>query len=154
MKSYERLLLIAGVCSLAVAILHIAIIIGGPEWYRFFGAGEEMALMSESGSFYPTMLTSVIVLIFIIWGIYAFSGAGLIRKIPLLRFALVVISITYLIRGLGGIPPLIFPNYPFFVEFSNQKTSMLVTSLISLLFGLFYTIGTIKSWSSISNKST
>jgi putative oxidoreductase len=59
MKSYERLLLIAGICSLAVAILHIAIIIGGPEWYRFFGAGEEMALMSESGSFYPTMLTHI-----------------------------------------------------------------------------------------------
>lgn len=152
MKSNKRILLIAGICSLAVAILHIAIIIGGPDWYRFFGAGEEMAILSESGSYYPAMLTAVIALIFIIWGLYAFSGAGIIRKMPLLRLGLVVISVIYLIRGMGGLPLFIFPDYPFFRDFSNQKTFILVTSLISLLFGIFYAVGTVWSWSSISDK--
>jgi len=37
----------AGTLSFIASALHIAIIIGGPSWYRFFGAGESMASMAE-----------------------------------------------------------------------------------------------------------
>lgn len=43
-------LVIAGSMSFISSLLHIAIILGGPDWYRFFGAGEQMAKMTESGS--------------------------------------------------------------------------------------------------------
>ena len=36
--------LICGGClSLAAAAAHVACIFGGPDWYRFFGAGEPIA---------------------------------------------------------------------------------------------------------------
>lgn len=158
MKFNNKYLVIAGICSIAVAILHVAIIIGGADWYRFFGAGEEMALMSESGSPYPALITSVIVIVFIIWGIYAFSGAGIIRKIPLLKLALIVISFIYLVRGLGGIFLAIFSKYismpGVVLEYNDSESFLLISSLISTVFGLFYAIGLVKSWSSLDRKIT
>jgi hypothetical protein len=43
------MLILAGAGSLAASILHLACIAGGPEWYRFFGAGERMARMAARG---------------------------------------------------------------------------------------------------------
>jgi len=40
MKNVNISLILGGVLSILVALLHIAIIIGGPAWYLFFGAGE------------------------------------------------------------------------------------------------------------------
>jgi hypothetical protein len=43
------LLIASGWMSVAASLLHIGCIIGGPDWYRFFGAGEQMAKMAERG---------------------------------------------------------------------------------------------------------
>lgn len=56
-------LIIAGALSAVVAILHIVCIYFGAPWYRFFGAGEQMALLAERGSIQPTLITSGIVLV-------------------------------------------------------------------------------------------
>jgi len=40
---------IAGCLSLLASLAHLAIIVGGPSWYRFFGAGEQLATMAEQG---------------------------------------------------------------------------------------------------------
>ena len=39
MKQANKLLLFGGLLSGIAALLHIAIIIGGPQWYRFFEIG-------------------------------------------------------------------------------------------------------------------
>ena len=102
MENINKLLVFGGSLSMLAAVLHIAVIIGGPDWYRFFGAGEELAVMAERGSWYPALLTSGIVVVLFIWALYAFSGAGLLkRRLPLLRAGLVVIAAIYLIRGLA-----------------------------------------------------
>lgn len=88
-------LIIGGLLSVAAALLHIGCIIGGPDWYRFFGAGEAMATLAEQGSMTPTPLTLGIAGILAIWAAYAFSGAGLLPRLPLLRTGLVVISAVY-----------------------------------------------------------
>ncbi len=44
MKNKIDFLKVAGILSFVTSVLHIAIIIGGPEWYRFFGAGEGAAM--------------------------------------------------------------------------------------------------------------
>ena len=100
-------LIIGGLLSVAAALLHIGCIIGGPDWYRFFGAGEAMATLAEQGSMTPTLLTLGIACILAIWAAYAFSGAGLLPRLPLLRTGLVVISAVYLLRGLVLIPALV-----------------------------------------------
>ena len=81
-------LIVGGVLSAAASLLHLAVIAGGPSWYRFFGAGEEMARMAEQGSLTPALVTIGIATVLAIWAAYAFAGAGLIPRLPLMRTAL------------------------------------------------------------------
>ena len=136
-------LVIGGLLSLAASLLHIGVILGGPDWYRFFGAGEAMATMAEQGSMTPALLTLGIAAVLAIWAAYAFSGAGLLPRLPLLRTGLVTISAIYLLRGLVLIPALV-------INGSDIMPFVLWSSLIVLVYGLAYAIGTWIAWSSLS----
>jgi putative oxidoreductase len=144
-------LVLAGCCSFSIAILHIAIIIGGGDWYRFFGAGEKMAVMAENGSLYPIVITMAIILTFSIFGLYAFSGAGLISRLPFTKAVLFFISCGYLTRGIGGIPIILFVEHPYLNEINTRIGFIFVSSLLSLIIGVFYGIGTLTNWSSSAN---
>ncbi|MET0089355.1 MAG: hypothetical protein ABW068_04910 [Candidatus Thiodiazotropha sp.] len=141
MKTDNPFLLVGGLCSLAVAALHIAIVIGGGEWYRFFGAGEALARMAEEGDVYPAILTLCIAAVFSIWALYAFSGAGLMRRLPWLKAVLAVIAAVYLLRGLGGIPLLLMSERPYALEQQDSMVFMATSSLISFSFGVMYALG-------------
>ncbi|MDO9078202.1 MAG: hypothetical protein Q7U72_12230 [Brevundimonas sp.] len=132
-------LILGGWLSVAASLLHIGCIIGGPDWYRFFGAGEEMAVMAEQGSMTPTLLTLGIAAILAIWAAYAFSGAGLLPRLPLLRTGLVVISAIYLLRGLALIPALVLNG-------ASVMPFILWSSLIVLVYGIAYAVGTWSAW--------
>ena len=125
--------------SAIAAVLHLAVIAGGPDWYRFFGAGEAMAQAAERGSVMPALITLGIAIILGIWAAYAFSGAGLIRRLPLLRMGLVTISFIYLARGLAPAPVLL-------VRPSLLSAFDLWSSITVLVYGLAYTIGTWRAW--------
>jgi hypothetical protein len=138
-------LIAGGGMSLAAALLHLAVIAGGPDWYRFFGAGEEMARMAERGHWYPPFVTIAIASVLVAWAAYAFAGAGLIRRLPLMRPALVAISAVYLLRGLVLVPiALLAPRAltPFTIW----------SSLIVLAYGIAYAVGTWKAWPELSAK--
>lgn len=132
-----------GVLSGAAAILHLAVIAGGPDWYRFFGAGEGMARMAERGMVQPTLITLGIVAILAVWAAYAFAGAGMIRRLPLMRTALVAISAVYLLRGLILAPMLAFRP-------ERIDAFAVWSSLIVLLYGIVYAIGTMRAWPILS----
>lgn len=140
-------LIIGGLLTVAASLLHIGCIIGGPEWYRFFGAGEAMATLAEQGSMTPTLLTLGIAAILAIGAAYAFSGAGLLPRLPLLRTGLVVISAIYLLRGLALIPILV-------VTGGEVPPFDLWSSLIVLVYGLAYAVGTWTAWRSLSHTAT
>ena len=140
-------LIIGGLLSVAASLLHIGCIIGGPAWYRFFGAGEAMATLAEQGSMTPTLITLGIAGILAIWAAYAFSGAGLLPRLPLLRTGLVVISAVYLLRGLVLIPALV-------INGANVMPFILWSSLIVLVYGIAYAIGTWTAWPSLSRAAT
>lgn len=99
----KTLLVLAGTFSLALAFLHVEIIYVGAPAYRFFGAGEQMAVWSEAGSLLPTMLTLAVALVLAVFAAYAFSGAGLIRDLPFLRIGLWAIGGVLTLRGLAVI---------------------------------------------------
>jgi hypothetical protein len=138
----NRWLVVGGCLSAAAALLHLGIIFGGPAWYRFFGAGEGMARMAERGLAYPTIVTVGIAVILFTWAAYAFSGAGLIPRLPFLRLGLVVIASIYLLRGLAVLPTLLIrPDLigPFAWWSSG----------IVLAFGLVYAAGIWRGWASL-----
>ena len=139
--SRDRSLLYGGLLTGAAALLHAGIILGGPDWYRFFGAGERMARLSARGSRYPILVTAGIAAILGIWALYALSGAGVIRRLPLLRLVLVLIAAVYLIRGAAGIPVVLFVDDPYTNELKGRMTFMVVSSAICVCLGLCYAVG-------------
>lgn len=132
-------LIISGTLSAIAAMLHLGCIYFGASWYRFFGAGEAMALMAEQGSSQPTLITLAIFSVLSIWSLYAFSAAGLIRKLPLTRLALMLITSIYLIRGIAGFA---FISTPM----GRTPDFWIWSSVICLTFALFHAVGLKKQW--------
>ena len=98
------LLLVAAGCSVFVAVLHTAIAIGGPAWYRYFGAPSLAARIEAGEPLMPTLMALAVAAVFVVWACYALSGAGAIRRLPLLRVALYAIAVVYLLRGVQVVP--------------------------------------------------
>ena len=132
-------LIVGGWLSVLAALLHIACIFGGPDWYRFFGAGEGMARATASGDRGPTLLTLAIAAILLIWAAYAFSGAGLFPRLPLLRTGLVVITAIYLLRGLIFVPLHLWRP-------QHSDAFAIWSSATVLVYGAVYAAGTVKAW--------
>lgn len=139
----NKALVLAAYCSGLAAMAHLGCIIFGGDWYRFFGAGEQMATLADQGHWYPSAVTSVIVVVLSIWALYGLSAAKVIRQLPLIRLALIVISSIYLIRGVGFI--WLMPMFP-----GNSLTFWLVSSGICLTIGLLYAVGTLQMWSRLN----
>lgn len=139
-------LVVGGWLSAAASLLHVAVIWGGPDWYRFFGAGEEMAVAAERGSWMPVLVTLAIATLLAVWAAYAFAGAGLIRRLPLMRTALVLISAIYLARGLLIIPIVAKLDY-------EQARFDYWSSLIVLVYGLVHAVGTWRAWPMLKRKA-
>jgi hypothetical protein len=144
-ESNKFLLAAAFFCALA-ALAHVGCIVFGGDWYRFFGAGEQMARMAEQGLWYPTIVTSVIVIILLIWAFYGLSGAGAIKRLPLTRLALVGITCIFLLRGVSFVG--LMPMFP-----ENSLTFWLVSSGICLLIGALFAVGTFQQWPKLESKN-
>lgn len=135
-------LIIAGVLSATAALLHVGCIYYGASWYRFFGAGEGMAMLAEKGSIKPTLITSGIVLVLSIWSIYAFSAAGVNFKLPFIRFVLIGMASVYLLRGVAGLLLIKSPM-------GRSPGFWLWSSIICLLFALVHFIGIGQQWANL-----
>ena len=141
-------LLAAGWMSVAASVLHIACIIGGPSWYRFFGAGEVLARAAERGSPVPAIMTLVIAAILAIWATFAFGAAGVIRRLPLSRTALIAISTVLLARAAMAFVPAFWPP-------ENRTLAFIATtSAICFIMGACFAIGTWRAWPRLSARET
>ena len=136
-------LLLAGASSFAAALLHLACIVGGANWYRTLGAGPQIADMAARGHWYPTTMAIFIAAVLSVWGLYAWSGAGVIRRLPFLRLGLTTISGIYLLRGL-----VFFPLQAYFP--GNSATFWYVSSAICLAIGLLHLLGLRQVWAGLS----
>ena len=93
--------------DLLAAALHVAVVLGGPAWYRFFGAGEAMARMAERGHSWPAVLTLAISAVLCVFGAYAMTAGGHFPALPMPRDALMAITAIYALRAL--VPLLLSP---------------------------------------------
>ena len=138
-------LVAAGGLSVVAALLHLGCIVGGGPWYRALGAGEPMARASERGAMMPHVMALIIAVVLLGWAAYAFSAAGLVMRLPLMRTALVAISVLLLVRGLA-VPAMQLwrPDL--------SLTFIYTTAAICTVFGLIFAIGTWRVWPALSLK--
>lgn len=107
LSNKEILLLIGGGISAVAATWHLLMIFGGPSWYAFARAPEYIVESAKEGTLVAPIGAIAIATLMFVCTLYSFSGAGLIRKVPLLKSALLTISLLCLIRGVY-ISPLFF----------------------------------------------
>jgi hypothetical protein len=146
MNRPSYLLILAGVLSFCAAIFQ-AVIALVPAWSVAFGAGD--ALTSN-----PTRLLALgllVALLLVVFGLYGLSGAGVIRRLPLLRPGLFVIGLLYCMVGINfifqvlallGILPSAGP-IPIYI---------LLISFGALVAGLAYLIGLAVNWKRLSTR--
>jgi len=103
-----------------------------------------MAQLATAGSWLPTLITSGIALVLATWALYAFSAAGVITKLPLLRTAICIITSIYLLRGLAGIV------LATFAPGSNGAPFWWWSSAICLTIGAVHVVGTWQAWPQLS----
>ena len=136
----RNLLLAAGALDILAALIHLAAIVGGPSWYRVLGAGEGFARAAARGRIEPHLYTTGIAAVLLVWAAYAFSGAEMIGRLPLLRPALIAIAAIYLVRAA------VFPAMMAMAPGRWSLTFMLTTSGIVVVMGLLHAIGLWRSW--------
>jgi hypothetical protein len=143
LKNQKNLfLIIAAVLNAIAALLHLACLYFGAPLFRFLGT-EEMAKLYESRDFvHPIIACLVLAGILFVWSAYALSGAGVIRRLPLLRLVLIGITGVYLIRGVV---------FPFMSEYfpGNSPLFWYCSSLIVFTLGCIHLIGVKQVWARI-----
>lgn len=138
-RSRNPFQLVGGTLSALAAVLHLGCIAFGAPWYRFLGAGERMAQMDLAGHWYPTVASLVIAAILLAWSLYAFSGAGVVPRLPFTRLALCGITGVYLLRGIAFAPLMAY--FP-----GNSTAFWVVSSAICLAMGVVHLIGLRQTW--------
>jgi hypothetical protein len=132
-------LVIGALLSASAAVLHLLMIVGGPDWYRFFGAGERFAVAAANGQYYPALVTIGIATVLGVWSVYALAGAGVIHSLPLLRTVLIGITTIYMVRGIAFAPAVLAAG--------GQITPFILwSSVICLGLGIVHLVGLIQRW--------
>lgn len=115
----------------AAALLHLAIIVGGPAWYRAFGAGEALAEMAEGGHPWPAIVTGIIALVLSVFGMYAATAGGWFPWLPYSQMGVLTVAAVYLLRGLAP--------WPLMPWVASLRTRFFVwTSLLSTVMGALH----------------
>ncbi len=144
MITSKQSLTLAGCLSLAVAAFQF-ILTFSPGLSRLFGAPEEL-MTGDPLWLYVTSFAATA--LFAVWGLYGLSGAGRIRRLPLLRTGLLAIGGIYTLRGLLLIPTLllVFGLVPAGGPVSSRmQVASLLASSVALSIGILYLVGTFGS---------
>jgi hypothetical protein len=125
----------AGVATMVVAVFQ-AVISFSPAWSSYFGAPPELverpALLLTAG------LAATAVLV--IFGVYAFSGAGILRRLPAREAVLWAVGALFTARGLLVVPVLMIMGG--LIRSDDQvPAGALQSALVSLGLGVLYLAG-------------
>ena len=142
-RSTNKLLVVGAALSGIAALMHLACLVIGAPLFRLLGAGEQMAQLHLAGHWYPTIVTLTVAGVLVACSAYALSGAGVIRRLPLLRTALFAITAIYMVRGVAFVPAMAY--FP-----GNSITFWVVSSSICLLIGVVHLVGLRQSWGRLS----
>ncbi|MEJ2612574.1 MAG: hypothetical protein P8179_21570 [Candidatus Thiodiazotropha sp.] len=132
-KGIIALILVALIATFT-ALAHLSCILLGPSCYKAQLAPSEIVQSATDGTLLAPVSTVVISALFLLCAVFAVSGAGFIKKLPLLKPVLITISGLCLVRGVVTIPfSLLFPEM--------VSTFSIVAGFIWFLSGILYLYG-------------
>lgn len=125
---------IGGWANIALAAAHVLMLISAWTTFGWVGIEHEMRELAQQGAALPYVVTLITAGFFLVFGLYALSGAGALRRLPLLRPVLILIAAIYLLRATlgGGITAVLA---------GDVKESAF--AVIALLIGLCYASGAV-----------
>lgn len=130
-------LLIAGSLNFLLAAMHLIVICVGAPAYYFLDA-PQLAVYSELGFIFPAWLTLMLACAFVIFGLYAFCGAGSKIKLPFQNTILKIIGTLFMARGL-----VVFWFIYYQIRHPLQGSlKEIVFSVIALMMGWLFWSGT------------
>lgn len=137
MRFAERnALLLGGACfSLVFAVFQGSGMFWSYHAIKYFGGPAEL---SKTQPVLYAFLCIFVAAIAAIFGLYALSGAGRIRRLPMLRTVITAMTAIYILRGL-----LLIPQIPVVVKHPSL-TRFALFSVISLCVGLVHLGGLLK----------
>ncbi|GAA4903451.1 hypothetical protein [Ferrimonas pelagia] len=91
-------------------------------------------------------MTSAITAVLAVWAAYAFSGAGVLPRLPLRRMVLSLVVFVLVCRGVAFY--WLMPLFP-----GNSMTFWLVSSALCLLLGSLYALGLVRRWTHLGAKA-
>jgi putative oxidoreductase len=147
MNKSSYLLILASTLSFCAAIFQAAIGFV-PKWSAAFGAGD--TLVSKPALLLISAL--LVALLLVIFGLYGLSGAGVIRRLPLLRLGLLVIGVLYSLVGIYFIPQ-ILTVLGILPSAQPVPIYLLLISFGAMVACLAYLIGLVVSWKRLSIKT-
>ncbi len=131
--------LIATAISFFGALIHWVAPFVGVDWYRFLTSPQWVVQSATAHTWQAPVGAAVIGALMFMCGLYACSGAGLIKRIPLLRTALCFVAMLCIVRG-----ALIFL---FLVKIPERLTAFDITaSFVWLIAGICFALGTGLRW--------
>lgn len=142
MNRGRTLLTLGAVVSFAIALLHVGLAFAGPDTARFFGAPRWVLPLVEQRSWKLIPVLLVIVGLLGAFGLYAWSGAGRMRRLPVLRAGLIGVTTVYLLRGLVLFPLLVLSHQ----RPGGVPWQFFAFSLVALLLGLIHLAGVTARW--------
>lgn len=134
----SKLLMSAGVIASASAIWHLLCIWGGPSWFAFARAPQQVIDSAQQGTLLAPIGTVFIASLMFACTVFAFSAAGIIRKVPLLKPALITISLLCTLRGLIAIPVLVTPT--------GLDVWEVIASSVWFYVGVCFIVGTVEQY--------
>ncbi len=132
----SRWLLWASGCDFVVAAAFAVTLLVGPTAYSFFGV-EFLAELAAAGSALPGLAAGGLVVLAIVAGVYARSGAGHGPRLPFLKGVLLGVAVAFLARGAWLAIELarVIPNY------ESVRFRELLLSIAAITIGFLHLAG-------------
>jgi len=130
----SRAFRIGGRANLVIAAGHVIGLIWAWSLFRSVGIEHEMRELAMQGAALPYILTLLTAAGFAAFGLYGLSGAGDVRRLPVLQAGLIAIAAIFILRGtlVGGIGAVY-----------EGDGAQIAFAAIALLVGLCYAYGVV-----------
>lgn len=128
------LLVLVAFIAMGTAVAHLSCIFFGPECYAAQMAPPQIIESAKNGTYLAPIGTVFASALFVVLGLYALSGAGIIRKLPLLKYAVYAVATLCIIRGI--LPLQLWLRHP-----DKVNDIIFYTGIVWLVTGLLFLFG-------------